>query len=98
MVLEVAHLQVVEGRGDEFVVAFEEAQKIISSMVGYRSHELMKCLEHEDKYLLLVLWATLEDHEIGFRQSNEYQEWKRLLHHFYDPFPTVEHYETLLSG
>ena len=98
MVLEVAHLQVVDGKGDEFVVAFAEAQKIISSMAGYKSHELMKCLEHEDKYLLLVLWATLEDHEIGFRQSDEYQEWKRLLHHFYDPFPTVEHYETLLSG
>ena len=98
MVLEVAHLQVVDGKGDEFVSAFAEAQKIISSMAGYKSHELMKCLEHEDKYLLLVLWATLEDHEIGFRQSNEYQEWKRLLHHFYDPFPTVEHSETLLSG
>jgi len=40
---------------------------------------------------------TLEDHMIGFRQSAEYQEWKRLLHHFYDPFPTVEHFETVLT-
>ena len=32
-------------------------------------------------------------HTIGFRQSQQYQEWKQLLHHFYEPFPTVEHYE-----
>jgi hypothetical protein len=43
-----------------------------------------------------VQWATLTDHEIGFRQSAEYQQWKKLLHHFYDPFPTVEHYESVL--
>ncbi|MCP3291751.1 antibiotic biosynthesis monooxygenase, partial [Aeromonas hydrophila] len=24
--------------------------------------------------------------------SPQYQQWKALLHHFYDPFPTVEHY------
>ena len=46
----------------------------------------------EDKYILLVNWETIEDHEIGFRKSDEYQEWKALLHHFYEPFPTVEHY------
>ncbi|HEX4024921.1 MAG TPA: hypothetical protein VHX52_09505 [Steroidobacteraceae bacterium] len=28
----------------------------------------------------------------GFRQSPQYQQWRALLHHFYDPFPTVLHY------
>ncbi|MDW3209037.1 MAG: hypothetical protein R8N23_04175 [Reichenbachiella sp.] len=52
----------------------------------------MKCVEKENQYILLVKWNTLEDHEIGFRQSKEYQEWKALLHHFYEPFPEVQHY------
>jgi hypothetical protein len=34
----------------------------------------------------------LEDHTDGFRRSPEYEEWRRLLHHFYDPFPAVEHF------
>jgi len=34
-----------------------------------------------------------EDHTVGFRESDENQEWRKLLHHFYDPFPVVEHYE-----
>lgn len=43
--------------------------------------------------MLLVRWQTLEDHTEGFRKSPAYAEWKKRLHHFYDPFPTVEHYE-----
>lgn len=65
---------------------------IISSMKGYISHQLKKCVEQENKYILLVNWETIEDHEIGFRKSEEYQEWKALWHHFYKPFPEVEHY------
>lgn len=80
-------------RQKDFEDAFKQASKIISSMGGYISHQLQRCLESPGKYLLLVQWSDLESHTAGFRQSVEYQEWKRLLHHFYDPFPTVEHFE-----
>ena len=69
MILEVAILNIKRGLSSEFENTFEKAQEIISSMKGYLSHELKKCLEEDDKYLLLVKWETLEDHEIGFRQS-----------------------------
>lgn len=93
MILEVALLNVRAGMTEEFEAAFRQASPIIASMKGYLSHELQHCIEVPNRYVLLVRWETLEDHTIGFRQSAEYQEWKRLLHHFYDPFPTVEHYE-----
>ena len=95
MILEVAILNVKPGQGDQFEFAFQMAQNIIISMPGYISHELQKCVEIENQYILLVRWETLEAHTIGFRQSPEYQEWKALLHSFYDPFPTVEHYEPI---
>ncbi|MFP3723534.1 antibiotic biosynthesis monooxygenase [Niallia circulans] len=93
MILEAVLLQVKEGMEAKYEEAFREASKIISSMNGYISHELQQCMEVKGKYLLLVQWETLEDHTEGFRQSNEYQEWKKQLHHFYDPFPTVEHFK-----
>ncbi|MBM7634899.1 antibiotic biosynthesis monooxygenase family protein [Geomicrobium sediminis] len=93
MILETAYLQVKRGLEHEFEEAFHKASTIISSKNGYISHELQRCIEVKGNYLLLVRWETIEDHMIGFRQSDEYQEWKRLLHHFYDPFPTVEHFE-----
>jgi len=92
MILEVAVLQIKEGLSEQFEMAFKEASLIISSMDGYVSHQLKKCVEVADQYILLVNWKTLEDHEIGFRKAPEYQEWKNLLHQFYEPFPTVLHY------
>lgn len=93
MILEVAMLSVRPGEGEAFEAAFAEAQGIISAMPGYLGHELQRCLEVSDKYVLLVRWHSVEDHEVGFRQSPQYQGWKRLLHHFYEPFPLVEHFE-----
>jgi heme-degrading monooxygenase HmoA len=91
-VLEVAMLNVIPGRESEFELAFKQASKIISSMKGFVHLQLQRCLERPNGYVLLVNWETLADHTVGFRQSSEYQEWRALLHHFYDPFPTVEHF------
>ncbi|PSB59172.1 antibiotic biosynthesis monooxygenase family protein [Chamaesiphon polymorphus] len=93
MILEVAILDLKAGVAEEFEAAFLVASNIITTMPGYISHELQRCLENRDRYILLVRWQKLEDHTVGFRQSPEYQQWRALLHHFYDPFPTVEHYE-----
>lgn len=92
MILEVATLDVRPGQQAQFEQAFSDAQSIIASMPGYVSHQLQRCVENDSRYVLLVNWRKLEDHTIGFRQSPEYQEWRKLLHHFYDPFPTVEHF------
>ena len=98
MILEAAFLQVQPGQSDAFESAFREAQLIISVMPGYQSHELQRCLEREGQYLLLVRWDNVDAHEEGFRKSPQYQQWRRLLHHFYDPFPTVVHYEQVAKG
>jgi heme-degrading monooxygenase HmoA len=97
VILEVATLNVRDGTGDAFEAAFREASSIIASMPGYLSHELRRCFETPGRYLLLVHWRRLEDHTVGFRQSAEYQRWRTLLHHFYEPFPTVEHYDEPLG-
>ena len=98
MILEVALLNVRSGQSAAFEQAFADAQVIISSMDGYISHQLQRSLETPDKYLLLVHWRRVEDHTVGFRQSTGYQEWRRLLHHYYDPLPVVEHFEGCVAN
>ncbi len=97
MILEVAILYVKEGQEKDFEKDFAIAGQYISAIKGYVKHSLRKCLEENNKYILLVDWLTLEDHIIGFRTSPEYLEWKSLLHHYYNPFPIVEHYETIFE-
>ncbi|MEJ7691554.1 antibiotic biosynthesis monooxygenase [Daejeonella sp.] len=98
MILEVAILNVIPGKEKQFELDFKIAGQYISSIEGYVRHSLRKCVEQENRYILLVDWKTIEDHTIGFRQSSQYLKWKELLHHYYDPFPVVEHFETIISN
>jgi heme-degrading monooxygenase HmoA len=98
MILEVATLDVKPGQREAFQAAFREASGIIAGMKGYMAHQLQECLENPNRFVLLVWWQTLEDHTVGFRGSAEYQQWRALLHHFYDPFPTVEHFQIVLAN
>ena len=96
MVLEHAVLEVLPGQEEQFEEAFREAQHIIASIPGFISLRLERCLEIRARYLLLVEWQSLQDHTVGFRGSPRYDEWRHLLHRFYDPFPVAEHYESLI--
>lgn len=92
MILESAVLDVKPGQASAFEAAMREARPLIEATPGFQGIEVRPCLEKPGRYLLLVRWAKLEDHTVGFRGSERYQKWRALLHHFYDPFPTVEHY------
>jgi heme-degrading monooxygenase HmoA len=96
VILEHAQLPVRAGQEEAFERAFRSASTIIAGMPGFRRLSLSRGLEGSG-YLLLVEWETLEDHTEGFRGSPEYQEWRRLLHHFYEPFPTVEHFRPVVT-
>lgn len=98
MIMESAILDVKPGLERDFETAFKKAQDIISNREGYISHQLQRCIERPNRYLLLVNWRRLEDHTIGFRESMEYEQWRQLLHHFYEPFPEVEHYRCVLEN
>jgi len=97
MVLEHALLDVISGLEVEFEEAFSRAREIISKSPGFISLKILRGIERPSSYLLLVEWESLEDHTIGFRQSARYAEWRELLHHFYDPFPVVEHFLEIQS-
>jgi heme-degrading monooxygenase HmoA len=99
VILEVAALDVKPGQEADFERAMAQARPLIAASRGFRGMSVRRCLERPNRYLLQVEWETLEDHTVGFRGSDRYQEWRKLLHHFYDPFPTVEHYgEVVISA
>jgi heme-degrading monooxygenase HmoA len=97
MTLEVAILNIRQGQEAAFEMAMKNARPLIESTPGFVSIDVRRCVETPNRYLLLVSWRALEDHTIGFRQSDRYQQWRDLLHHFYDPFPSVEHYSEVPS-
>ena len=95
-VLEVAVLDIRPAEEKAFERDIATASRLIASAEGYISHQLRRCIEKKGRYILLVEWTSLEAHTEGFRKSPAYLEWRKLLHHYYDPFPVVEHYSSVL--
>jgi heme-degrading monooxygenase HmoA len=93
VITEHAVLNVIPGHEDEFIATMERAKSLIAASPGFGSLRVERGLENPSTFLLLVEWDSLEAHTEGFRGSEAYEEWRSLLHHFYDPFPVVEHFE-----
>ncbi|HXP33274.1 MAG TPA: antibiotic biosynthesis monooxygenase [Acidimicrobiales bacterium] len=98
MITEHALLDVIPGREQEFVESMERAKAIVAASPGFVSLRVERCMERPSCFLLLVEWERLEDHTEGFRGSPGYQDWRVALHHFYDPFPVVEHFEPIVTA
>ena len=97
MILEHAILPVRPGSEADFEAAFAQARPLVAGQVGCRSVSLSRSLESPNLYLLLIEWDSVAAHTEGFRMSREYESWKTLLHHFYDPFPVVEHFVSVIA-
>ena len=97
MITEHALLDVIPGQEAAFLEAMDRAKAHIAGSPGFVSLRVERCVERPGCFLLLVEWGRLEDHTEGFRGSAAYQEWRTALHHFYDPFPVVEHFEAVVT-
>jgi heme-degrading monooxygenase HmoA len=98
VITEHALLEIVPGCEPEFVAAMEQAKSLIAASPGFVSLRVERCVERTNCFLLLVGWESLEDHTQGFRGSPAYEAWRAALHHFYDPFPVVEHFEAVVTA
>ncbi len=95
MILEHARLSVRPGQEEDFLAALHDAKELIARTDGFLGMEVSRCMEDPSAFLLLVEWETLEAHTVNFRQGPDYEPWRLALHHFYDPMPTVEHFEVV---
>ena len=93
MILELATIDIKKDSNTEFEQALEKAQLVISQSKGYHSHQFQKCIEQDNRYVLLIRWQTLEDHTVGFRESDLFREWRGLIGPFFENPPMVQHYE-----
>jgi heme-degrading monooxygenase HmoA len=98
VITEHAVLEVLPGRELEFMAAMEGAKALIAASPGFAGLRVQRCMERPSCFLLLVEWERLEDHTEGFRRSPAYEQWRAALHHFYDPFPVVEHFEPVVTA
>jgi heme-degrading monooxygenase HmoA len=95
MVLEVALLDVLEGREDEFVAAYAEAREVLVTTPGCRSARMTRGVESPSRFVLIVEWESVEAHVDNFRSTERFATWRRLIGPYFDGAPRVEHFVDL---
>ena len=94
MILELADIRIQPGQNAAFEAAIAQAANtIISQAKGFRSFTVNKGIESPERYVLQIMWDTLEDHTVGFRQSELFTQWRGIVGPFFAAPPVVEHFE-----
>jgi len=98
MILEIAQIDVKSGLEAEFEAGVAKAAPIFKRAKGCRAMELQRSVEKPSRYRLFVTWATLENHTVDFRESADFQEWRKLVGHTFESPPQVEHTRQAVKG
>ena len=93
MVLEQAVIAIRPGTAAAFEAAMAEARLVIAASPGFVSLRLHRGIEAPERYLLLVEWETLDDHLVGFRESDRFTAWRTLIGPFFESPPDVVHFD-----
>jgi heme-degrading monooxygenase HmoA len=93
MILELADIRIQAGKQAEFDAAITRgANEVIAKAKGYISHQVHKCIETPERYVLTIHWQTLENHTVDFRGSPAFAEWRGFVGPFFAEPPKVEHF------
>lgn len=98
MVEELVEIHVTAGEEPAFVEAVEKAKPLFLAAKGCHGLRLTRSIERPDCFRLLVQWETVDDHMVGFRNSDAFGEWRRLAGPYFARPPHVEHLETVIAG
>ena len=97
MVTEIAQIEVKPGTEKDFEAAVAKAKPLFLRAKGGLGIELHKSIEKPSRYRLMAKWATLENHTVDFRGSEDFAAWRALVGQYFAAPPEVEHTETVLS-
>ncbi|XHR98942.1 hypothetical protein ACFB49_05360 [Sphingomonas sp. DBB INV C78] len=97
MILELAEIDILPGKEPDFEAILEEASRLFLQSPGCLGIRIGRSIEHPHRFRLLVRWATLDDHMIGFRNSDAFIEWRRLAGPCFAKPPRVEHMNLLIG-
>lgn len=93
--METAQLRIADGREEAFERALETAKAVLAQAPGFRAIHVHRGIERPDTFLLAIGWDTLEDHTVGFRESQLFAQWRGIISEFFAEPPQVEHWQLL---
>lgn len=99
MILELADIRILAGQQTAFDEAIQRGiNEVISKAKGFKSFSVHKGIESPERYVLQIVWETLENHTVDFRQSAAFNDWRAIVGPFFASPPTVEHFDLVATS
>ncbi len=99
MILELADIRIHPGQNAAFEEAIQRGlREVIAHAKGFQGFKVNKGIESPDRYVLQIFWDTLEDHTVGFRQSEAFTQWRAIVGPFFAAAPVVEHFHLVAKS
>ncbi len=99
MILELADIRIHAGQNAAFEEAIQRGLRtVIGHAQGFQGYKVNKGIESTERYILQIFWDTLEDHTVGFRQSEAFTQWRSIVGPFFASPPVVEHFDLVAKS
>ncbi len=99
MILELADIRIQPGQNSAFEEAIQRGlQTVIAHANGFQGFKVNKGIENPERYILQIFWNTLEDHTVGFRESEAFAQWRAIVGPFFAGLPVVEHFDLVAKS
>lgn len=99
MVLEIADIRILPGKHEAFEAATEHGLRTVHTRAkGMRGYQLVKCVETPERYVLQVRWDSIEDHMVGYRESELSPEFRAMVSQYFAQPPVVQHFNVVVRG
>jgi heme-degrading monooxygenase HmoA len=99
MILELVDIRIHPGQN----AAFDETiargvQTVIAHANGFRGFKVNKGIESPERYILQIFWDSVDDHMVGFRQSEAFGQWRAIIGPFFASPPVMEHFDLVYKS
>ena len=98
MFMEVAEIHITAGSEAQFEAGVAQAVHLFQRAKGCSAMHLERSVETPTHYTLRVQWATIDNHNIDFRESDDFQQWRKLVGGFFAAPPQVRHTSVAVAG
>jgi quinol monooxygenase YgiN len=97
--LEIAEIHIRPEERQAFEEAIGRALRTITAQAkGVKSYQLHKGVESPDRYIMQVLWETVEDHMVTYLATPEREVWRSMVTPFFARPPKMEHFTLVVAS
>jgi len=75
-----------------FEAAYQTATSSLKASANCLSYELSRCVEEQDRYILRIVWDSMDGHLTGFRRGPEFASFLAAIKPYINQIEEMQHY------